>query len=107
MAHRLEPNKGGSYLPPAEVVRRLEGEFAFVEADSATGAEQVDSMIRQFERMRAPAEVIAEHRDLRPCAISVVVADTPEFADAYLSFVAMPGRELLVGYHSARHEREA
>ncbi len=70
------------------------------------------SMIRTFEGMRAPLvateeqrqAVIEEHRRLQPLAINIVVADSAEFEDDYLRFVAMPGKGLIIGYHSARHE---
>ena len=65
------------------------------------------TMIRQFERMKAPAEVIDEHRRAQPFAIRVVIADTLGYGDAYLTFVALPGAELFVGYNSAQHEAVA
>jgi len=107
MAHRLDPPEGESYLSPAEVVRRLWGEFGFVQADARAGAEHVAAMIRQFERMDFPAAVIEEHRQLQPHAVHLVVADTAEFGDAYLSFAALPGQGPLIGYHSRRHESAA
>lgn len=107
MAHRLEPLDGSSYLPPSEVVRLLEGEFAVVEADAAAGAEHVAAMIRQFERMRAPAAVIDEHLEMQATAIHLVVADDPHPGDEYLSFAAMPGQGLFVGYSSGQHEETA
>jgi hypothetical protein len=107
MAHRLDPPDGESYLPPPEVVRRLQGAFAVVDADPEAGAAHVAAMIRQFERTRVPAELIAEHRQAQPFAIRVVVAEAPECGDAYLTFVALPGDGLFVGYHSAQHEAAA
>lgn len=107
MAHRLDPPVDSPALPPDEVERRLRAEFGHVEADADGGAEVVASMLRQFERMNAPPEVVEEHRQLLPSAVRFVVAEAPDFADAYLCFTAMPGRGFLLGYHSARHEREA
>lgn len=64
-------------------------------------------MIRQFERMGAPLAVIEEHRRLLSSSVRFVVADVPDFVEAYLAFTAMPGRGFHVGYHSAWHEQEA
>jgi hypothetical protein len=107
MAHRLDPPEADQALDPAEVVRRLRAEFSHVEADAPAGAEVVAAMIRQFERMNVPPPVVEEHHRLLPSAIRIVVADAPDFEDAYLCFTALPGRGFLVGYHSARHERES
>jgi hypothetical protein len=104
MAHRLDPPEGLPALAPEEIARILRAEFAHVEADAQAGAEVVASMLRQFERMRAPQRIIEEHRRLLPSAIRFVVADVPDFVDAYLCFTALPGQGFLVGYHSARHE---
>jgi hypothetical protein len=107
MAHRLEPRAGEPYLPPGEIVYRLEGEFAFVEADAEAGANHVAAMIRQFERMNAPPALIEEHRQLQPATIHLVIADAPQFVDEYLSFAALPGQGLLIGYHSRQHQDAA
>ena len=103
----MEPPGESPYLPPAEVVRRLAAEFAIVEADAAAGAEHVASMVRQFEQMAAPPEVIEEHRRLQPSAVHMVVADEPDPGEAYLSFAALPGKGLFIGYCSAQHEAAA
>ncbi len=105
MAHRLDPPEATLALDPAEVVRRLREEFSHVEADAPGGAEVVAAVVRQFECMGAPQPVIEEHRRLLPAAVRMVVADAPDFEDAYLCFTALPGRGFLVGYHSARHEQ--
>src|SRR5687767_7047007 len=107
VAHRLDPPSGQPHLPPAEVVRRLEGEFGFVDADADAGAEHVAGMIRQLERMGCPDSVIEECRQRQVPAVRVTVADSPEFTDEYVSFVAMPDEGLFVGYHSAEHEQRA
>lgn len=107
MAHRLEPQNGCHYLAPAEVMHRLEGEFGFVEADAEAGMNHVAAMIRQFERMNAPQEVIEEHRQIQSAAIHLVIADSAEFGDEYLSFAALPGQGLFIGYHSRQHEDAA
>jgi hypothetical protein len=107
VAHRLELADGSPHLPPAEVIQRLEAEFAVVEADAAAGAEHVAAMIRQFERMGVPEAVIDEHRQMQPAAVHLVVADDPNPGEAYLSFAALPGQGLFVGYSSGQHEEAA
>jgi hypothetical protein len=107
MAHRLVPRSGDPPLGPEEVVRRLRQEFAIVEDDREAGARHVDQMMAQFRRMNAPEEVIAAHRRMRDEATHVVVTDDPTSEVAYLSFTAMPGEGLFIGYHSRQHEDTA
>lgn len=107
MAHRLEPPVGQPYLPPGEIVHRLEGEFAFVQADAEAGVNHVAAMIRQFERMNAPQAVIEEHRQLQAAAVHLVISDAADFVDDYLSFAALPRQGLFIGYHSKQHEDAA
>ena len=105
MAHQMDPPEERAALDPEEIERRLRGKFTYVEADRQAGAEHVAGMIRQFERMPIPDEVIQEHRRLRSSAVRFIIADSPDFGDAYLNFTAIPGHRLFVGYHSAEHER--
>ncbi|ADB15123.1 hypothetical protein Psta_0433 [Pirellula staleyi DSM 6068] len=104
MAHRLSPKSGRSYLTPSEVVRRLREEFAIVDTDRDAGADHVGDMIAQFLRMRAPDEIVEAHRKAQPEAVWVTVADEPS-GERALSFVAMPGEGLFIGYHSGEQER--
>jgi hypothetical protein len=105
MAHRLDPPEDSTALNPDEIERRLGDEFPYVQADQQAGAEVVAGLIRQFERMPVPDGVVREHRRLQCSAVRFTVADSPNFGDAYLRFTAIPGHGLLVGYHSAAHER--
>ena len=107
MAHRLEPDDGTPYLAPGEVARRLAAEFAVVDVDAAAGADHVANMIRQFERMEVPSEVIAKHRALQPMALKLFVADEAIPGEAYLSFAALPDQGLFIGYSSRQHEMAA
>jgi hypothetical protein len=107
LAHRLEPHTGERFLTPVEIVRRLKGEFAFVDADAEAGQRDVAQMIRQFERMKTPLAVIQEHRALQAAAIHLVVADTPDFIDEYLSFASLSGKGLFIDYHSRHHVEAA
>jgi hypothetical protein len=106
-AHRLDPIEGKPYLSPAEVVHRLEVEFSHVERSAEAGAKHVAAMIRQFEGMMMPAGIIDAFKEFQPFAIQVVVADSPDYAEAFLSFVAMPEHGLFIGYHSDDHEQAA
>lgn len=105
MAHNLEPRAGEPYLVPIDVVRRLEGEFAFVQANAEAGQNHIASMIRQFERMKAPPALIEEHLAIQSAAIHLVISDSPDFSDDYLLFVATPNQGLFIGYCSGQHER--
>jgi hypothetical protein len=107
MSHQLKPKKGSPYLPPDEVVRRLQTEFAIVDADAAAGAQHVADMIKYYEKAKAPPELIAAHRLLQSEAIAVIVADEPKPGDAYLQFVVMPGETLFIGYCSEQNEMAA
>lgn len=107
MAHRLYPITEGGYLEPQEIVRRLRAEFDFVEADPDAGTEHVVDMIKQFQRMEMPQEVIDEHRAMLGKAISIIVSDREDFEDDYFSFTAMPGGYPFIGYSSLHHEEAA
>lgn len=76
-------------------------------ADADAGAEHMSGMIRQLERMGRPDTIIEECRRRQSLAVRVTVAESPEFTDEYVSFVAMPDEGLFVGYHSAQHEQRA
>jgi hypothetical protein len=107
MAHRLFPINEAERLEPKEVVRRLRAEFEFVEADPDAGTEVVADMIKQFQRMQVPQEVIDEHRAMLGKAIRIVVSDREDFDDDYLTFTAMPGGYPFIGYSSRQHEDAA
>ena len=107
MAHRLSPIVEGAYLEPKEVIRRLRAEFEFVEADAGAGTELVADMIKQFQRMSAPQEIIDWHRAVLGKAIHIVVSDREDFEDDYLAFTAMPGGDPFVSYSSGQHEHAA
>ena len=107
MAHRLSPITEGEYLEPKEIVRRLRAEFEFVEADADAGTEVVADMIKQFQRMKAPQEMIEAHRAMLGKAIRIVVSDREDFEDDYLTFTAMPNGDPFIGYSSGEHEDAA
>src|SRR4051794_29649398 len=107
VAHRLSPITEGAYLEPQEIVRRLRAEFEFVEADDDAGKEVVADMIKQFQRMKAPQEMIDAHRAMLGKAIRIVVSDREDFEDDYLTFTAMPNGDPFIGYSSGQHEDAA
>ena len=107
MAHRLSPITEGAYLEPEEIVRRLRAEFEFVEADADAGTEHVADMLKQFQRMNAPSEIIEAHRAMLGKAIRVVVSDREDFEDDYLTFTAMPNGDPFISYSPGEHEDAA
>jgi hypothetical protein len=107
VAHRLSPIAKGEYLGPTEIVRRLRAEFEFVEADADAGTEVVADMIKQFQRMKRPQEMIDGYRAMRGKAIRIVVSDRENFDDDYLAFTAMPNGDPFIGCSSGQHEDAA
>ena len=107
MAHRLNPIGENPLLEPPEIVRRLRLEFGFVEAYTDVGTDHVLTMIRQFERMKAPTEIIEAHRSMVGRSIRIVVSDRAEFDLDYLVFTAMPNTYPFIGYGSRKHEDAA
>jgi hypothetical protein len=107
MAHKLSPVDEAQYLQPDEVVRRLREEFKFVEADRDAGSKVVADMIKQFERMDAPREIIDAHRAMLGKALRVIVSDRENFDNDYIIFTAMPGSSPFIGYCSRQHEDSA
>ena len=107
LAHRLFPITPDAYLEPADIVRRLRAEFDHVEADADEGTSHILGMMEQFRRMNFPQAVIDAHRDMLGKAISITVADRPDFDNDYVRFTAMPATAPLVGYSGAAHEAAA
>ena len=107
MSHRLVPISENEPLEPGEIVRLLRSEFKMVIADSEAGNEHVLGMIRQFERMNAPAEIIEAHRAMLGRAIRIVIADRMDCDLDYVVFTAMAKDYPLVGYSSGKHEHAA
>ena len=64
-------------------------------------------MIKQFQRMKGPREIIDAHRAMLGKAIRIVVSDREDFEDDYLAFTAMPKDDPFIGYSSGRHEQAA
>lgn len=119
MGHTLFPAVEGHYLQPDEIVRRLQAEFKYVEADIEAGTAHVQEMLGQFERM-TPAMVemyksvnldvpthILSLRGMLGKAVAIVVSDRPKFENDYIHFVAMPETAPLIGYKSGDHEDAA
>jgi hypothetical protein len=107
VAHQLSPLNEGEYLEPKEIVRRLRAEFAFVEADADAGNDVLADMLKQFQRMKAPQEIIDAHRAMIGRAVRVVVSDREGFEDDYIAFTAMPNGGPFISYSSGQHEDAA
>lgn len=107
MAHRLFPVIEGTYLEPLEIVRRLKAEFDLIEADASAGTEVVADMIKQFQRMNAPPEIIDAHQAMLGTAIRILVSDREDFDNDYLVLIAMPNSPPFISYSSKQHEESA
>ncbi|MBW3599578.1 MAG: hypothetical protein KY475_20190 [Planctomycetes bacterium] len=106
MAHRLSPITEDGYLEPQEIVRRLRAEFEFVEADADAGTEVVADMIKQFQRTKAPQEMIDAHRAMLGKAIRVVVSDREDFEDDRCVRCNRTRRCTGSGRHRRRHSSD-
>jgi hypothetical protein len=78
----------------------LRDEFEYVETDADEGQDQVGSMIETFVRLKAPQAVIDWHINVRDSAIHVLVSDDPSDELAYVTFIAMDGGDVFIGYSS-------
>jgi len=111
--NRLVPKEGGRYLPPGEVIERLQQEFAQVDVDIAKGEVHVLNMIAQLTRMQdfspppASSEDIERLRSAKNEARYVTVMGESKDQDAYLTTCIIPGETLFFDYSSARHEMMA
>ena len=104
MPDRLIPKDNIEPLSPAEIVERLQTEFAFVAVDAEAGEKHVRRMLATFTRLEAPKEIIDFHVKAQSGALEIVFSDDPRNEDAVLRTVAMPGGDLFFSYHSERHQ---
>ena len=107
MATRLLPPEDGSKLTAAEICRRIDDEFEYVEFDADEGQDQVGSMIETFVRLRAPKAILDWHVNVRDSAVHVWISDDPSDELAYVTFVAMDDGDVFIGYSSQQHEDRA
>lgn len=104
---RLVPPDGKSKFTAAEICRRIEDEFQFVELDAEEGKDHVGKMIEAFVRLNAPQAILDWHVKVRDSAVFVWVSDDPSEELAYVTFVAMDGGDIFIGYCSQEHEDRA
>lgn len=108
--HRLVPTNGHPFLSPLVVVMRLSSEFAYIEADEATGHSRVEEIIRQIEsRSRRNKDALLAERleqleKVKDRAVHVCFGDDPGSDTGYLCAVLIPGEPLIFEYESAEHE---
>ncbi len=121
MARFVGPKLGKENLSPAAIVNLLRGEFEFVDADQAAGANHVGDMIAHlmrikegYDRWKDPppdaAQInvnIAKLEAARDGAINVTLSDDPSSEFRYVSFTIIPGEPLFLGYCCQHHEDEA
>jgi hypothetical protein len=110
-AHRLFAANSRQLLAPLVVVRRLESEFAFVDADSAEGSRQVLAIVGRLEaRVRHRVHSIyrerLEHlRSVSERSVCVHFGDDPGSSTEYLCTTVIPGEPLVFNYESVAHEQ--
>ncbi|MBI4195053.1 MAG: hypothetical protein HY526_08245 [Betaproteobacteria bacterium] len=94
-------------------MKRLESEFAFVEADETQGRAYVEDLMKKLEpgkdsRKYRAYEQRREHLDkIRGRAIYVYFGDDPSSETAYLCAAVMPDEPLVFEYDSVFHKRSA
>jgi|688.fasta_scaffold1250297_1 trehalose-6-phosphatase len=107
MPTRLLPPEDKPELTAKEICRRIKDEFDHVELDATQGQDQVGSMIETFVRLKAPKAILDFHTSVRDTAVHVWISDDPTDELAYVSFVAMDGGDVFIGYSSQQHEDRA
>lgn len=107
MPTRLLPPEAGPKLSAAEIVRRVRDEFEHVETDAEEGQDQVGTMIETFVRLKAPRAILDWHVSVQESAVHVWVSDDPTDELAYVTFVAMDGGDVFIGYSSQQHQDRA
>ncbi len=91
----------------SDIVRRIRDEFDHVDINAEEGQDHVGSMIETFVRLKAPQEIIEWHINVRESAIQICVSDDPADEYAYVTFTAMDGGDVFIGYSSQQHEDRA
>ena len=112
-AHRLVARNDQHFFNPLVVVKRLESEFAYVEADEAAGHRHVLDMMSQLETSKGNRRTLVydERRErlntVKDRAVYVHFGDDPSSETVYLCTVVIPGEPLVFQYESAAHESAA
>lgn len=111
MVHRLYAPHGQLYLSPQVVLRRLESEFPYVEADEEDGRRHVRKIIRQLWKIKQTGEIPVDDDYLERLnkvqrgAVYVYFGDNPGSELALLSTVIIPGEPLIFDYSSRAHRQ--
>ena len=111
--HRLVARNDHHLSSPLVVVKRLESEFAYVEADAAAGHRHVLEMMSQLEARKGDRrtfvcdERLERLNTVKDRAVYVHFGDDPSSETEYLCTVVIPGEPLVFQYESATHERAA
>lgn len=109
--HRIIPRNGNRFHSPLLVVKRLQTEFAYVEADEAVGRRHVTAMIKELEsEIGGRANSIHRRRleylsQVKDRAVYVHFGDDPGSETEYLCTVVIPGEPLVFEYESIAHQR--
>lgn len=95
---KLLPPEGGNALPVADVIRRLEDEFAVVDTDPDAGQEHVAGMIaatlRFSERVPGMQEQLAWYQSVQEAAVYISFGDD---LSVTASCCVLPDSELFFG----------
>ena len=109
-------HKGGSYLAVDEIVRRLRGEFRFVEVDPVRGRNGIIQRIeylRSLESQRKNpfgepiSDQIKHYTDVLDDVCYVRCSDDPETESAYISATLIPGHQIMFSYDGDDHYARA
>jgi hypothetical protein len=109
MWHCLKPPTCACYLCPAEIVRRLEREFAYVETSEEVGRRHVLEVVQQLTALRQTGRVAIDDQYLtRLCqieseAVYVHFGDDPTSETSILGTPVVPEEPLIFEYLSPDH----
>jgi len=104
---KLEPREGRSHLPWGEIIARCADVFGYMMLDRNRGRSQADQIIDRLKEMDAGQEAIDAMLDRRERAATVTLGDEAGSREAFLSFLLMPDREILVAFLGVDHARES
>lgn len=111
LAQRLSPPNGQRFLSPLVVVKRIECEFAFVEADEEEGCRHVQEMMKRLvarnngRRNGVPDERLEHLANVMHRAVHVCFGDDPGTETEWLCTVVIPAEPLVFEYESLVHAR--
>jgi hypothetical protein len=113
VARRLLLHTGNPLSSPRVLLKQLQSEFVYVEADEAAGREHVQRLLQHLRagqggRRHASYEQHIERLEsVKDRAIFVYFGDDPASEFACLSTVLIPGEPLVFDFESAEHELQA